>query len=120
MNNAVYGKNMKNIRKHRYIKLVTTERRSNYLVSEPNYHTRNFITENVLGIEMKKPKILMNKCVCLGVSVLELSEFLMYEFWYDWVKPKYSEKAKLHDTSTDSFTAYIKTDDINKKLTRLL
>ena len=54
MNNAVFGKNMKNVREHRDIKLVTTERRRNYLVSEPNYHTTKFFTENLLAIEMKK------------------------------------------------------------------
>ena len=54
MNNAVFEKNMKNVREHRDIKLVTTERRRNYLVSEPNYHTTKFFTENLLAIEMKK------------------------------------------------------------------
>ena len=52
--NAVSGKTIKNMRKHRDIKLVTTERRRNYLVSEPNYHTTKFFTENLLVTEMKK------------------------------------------------------------------
>ena len=56
MNNAVFGKTMKNVRKHRDIKLVTTKRRRNYLVSEPNYHTTKFFIENLLAIEMKKKK----------------------------------------------------------------
>ena len=72
------------------IKLVATERGRNYLVSEPNYHTTKFFTENLLAIEMKnKNEILMNK------PVLELSKISMYEFWYDYVKQKYGEKAKL-------------------------
>ena len=54
MNNAVFGKTMENVRKHRDIKLVTTQIRRNYLVSEPNYHTTKFFKENLLGIEMKK------------------------------------------------------------------
>ena len=58
MNNSVFGKAMGNIRKHRDIKLVTTERRRNYLVSEPNFHTTTFFTENLLAIEMKKQKYL--------------------------------------------------------------
>ena len=94
MNNAVFGKTMGNIWKHRDIKLVTTERRRNYLVSEPNYQTKKFFTENLLAIEMKKTEILINKPVCLELSILELSKILMYEFWYDYVKPKYVEKAK--------------------------
>ena len=62
MNNAVFRKTMENVRKHRNIKLVTTERR-NYLVSEPNYHTTKFFTENLLAIEMRKNQILMYKTV---------------------------------------------------------
>ena len=71
MKNAVFGKTMENVRKHRAIKLVTTERRRNYLVSEPNYHTAKFFTENLLVIEMKKTEILINKPVHLGLSILE-------------------------------------------------
>ena len=81
MNNAVFGKTMENVRKHRDIKLVTTERRKNYFVSEPNYHTTKIFTENLLAIEMKKTEILMNKPFCLGLSILELSKISMYEFW---------------------------------------
>ena len=66
MNNAVFGKTMKNVRKHRNIKLVTTDRRKNYSVSEPNYHTTKFFTEKLLAMEMKKTKITMNKSVYLG------------------------------------------------------
>ena len=94
MNNAVFGKTMENGRKHRDIKLVTTERRRNYLVSEPNYHTTKFFTKNLLEIEMKKTEILVNKPVYLGLSILELSKILMYEFWHDYVKPKYAEDLK--------------------------
>ena len=70
INNAVFGETMENVRKHRDIKLSTTERRRNYLVSEPNYHTTKFFTENLLEIEMKKAQILMNKPVNLGFSIL--------------------------------------------------
>ena len=116
MNNAVFGKTIENVRKHRDIKLVTTERRRNYLVSEPNYHTTKFFTEHLLAIEMQKTEILMNKPVHLGFSILELSKILMYEFWYDYVKPKYGKKAKLCWKDTDSFIVYIKTDDIYKDI----
>ena len=59
INNVVFGKTMENVRKHRDLKLVTTERRGNYLVSEPSYHTTKSFTENLLAIEIKN-KILMN------------------------------------------------------------
>ena len=58
MINAGFGKTMESVRKHRHIKLVTTERRRNYLVSEANYHNRKFIAENLLAIEMRKLKYL--------------------------------------------------------------
>ena len=63
MNNAVFGKTMENLRKHRNIKPVTTKRTMTYLVSEPNYRTKNFFTENLLAIEMRKIQTLMNKSV---------------------------------------------------------
>ena len=56
MNHALFGKTMENVRKHRDFKLVTTERRTNYLISEPVYHTVKFFTETLLAIEMKKQK----------------------------------------------------------------
>ena len=93
--NALFGKSMENARKHGDIKFFTTERRRNYFVSEPNYHTTKFFTENLLAIEMNNTEILMNKPVYLGLSILELSKILMYEFWYDYIKLKYGGKAKL-------------------------
>ena len=109
MNNAVFGKTMENVRKHRNIKLVATERRRNYLVSEPNYHTTKFFTENLLATDMRKTQILINKPVYLGLSILDLSNTVIYEFWYDYVKPKYDENAKLCYMDADSFIIHIKT-----------
>ena len=88
MNNAVFRKTMENVRKHRDIKLVTTDKRRNQLVSEPNYHTTKYFSENLLAIEMKKTKVKMNKLVYLGVSILDISKTLIYEFWYDYINPK--------------------------------
>ena len=83
INNAVFGKTMENVRKHKSIKLVTTDKRRNQLVSEPIYYTRKWFSENLLATEMKKTKVKMNKPVYLGLSILEISKTLMYEFWYD-------------------------------------
>ena len=94
MNNAVFGKTMENVRKNRDIKLVTTERRRNYLVIEPNYYTTKFFTKNLLAIKMKKTQITINKLVYLGLSILDLNKTVVYDFWYDYVKPKYAEKTK--------------------------
>ena len=80
MNNSVFGKTMENVRKHRDIKLVTTDRRRNKLVSEPNYHTSKRFSENLMLIEMKKTKVKMNKPVYLGMPILDISKTLMYKF----------------------------------------
>ena len=76
---------MENVKKHRDIKLVTTDKRRNHLVSEPNYHKTKCFSENLLAIEMKKIKLKMNKPVYLGLSILEISKTLMFEFWYDYI-----------------------------------
>ena len=64
-------------------KLVTTEKRRNYLLSEPSYHSTKFFTENLLTIKRGKTQIIKNKLVYLGLSVLELRKIVMYEFLYD-------------------------------------
>ena len=99
------------MRKHRDIKLVTTEEKRSKLVSEPNYHTTKHFSKNLLAIEMKKTKVKMNKPVYLGMSILDISKMLMYEFWYDYIKPKYKDKAKLCYMDTDSFVIHIFTED---------
>ena len=91
MNNAVFGKTMENIRKHRDIKLVTTDKKRSKLVSEPNYHTINYISEDLSIIEMNETKVKMNKPIYLGLSILKISKILMYEFWFDYMKPKYND-----------------------------
>ena len=104
MNNAVFGKTMENVRKHRDINLVSTDKRKNQLVSEPNYYTTKWFSENLLAIEMKKKtKVKMNKPLYLGAAILDISKTLMYEFWYDYMKPKYGDHLKLCYMDTDKF-----------------
>ena len=114
MNNAVFGKTMENVKKHRDIKLVTTDKRRNRLVSEPNYHTTKWFPENLLAIEMKKTNVKMNEPVYLGLSILEISKTLMYELWYDYMKPKYGDDVKLCYMDTDNFIMHIKKEDFYK------
>ena len=116
MNNSVFGKTMENIRKHRDIKLVRTDRKRSKLVSEPNYHTINLISEDLSIIEMKKTKVKMNKPIYLELSILEISKILMYEFWYDYMKPKYNDNVRLCYMDTDSFLMHIKTNDFYKDI----
>ena len=116
MNNSVFGKTMENIRKHREIKLVTTDKKRSKLVSEPNYHTTNLISEILSITEMKKTKVKMNKPIYLGLSILEISKILMYEFWYDYMKPKYNDNVRLCYMDRDSFIMNIKTNDFYKDI----
>ena len=114
MNNAVFGKTMENVRKHRDIKLVKTDHRRNKLVSEPNYHTMKLINDNLAIIQMRKVKVKMNKPIYLGLSILEISKITMYEFWYDYVKSKYGHRVRLCYMDTESFVINIKTKDFYK------
>ena len=116
MNNSVFEKTMENIRNHRDIKLVITDKKRSKLVSEPNYHTINLISEDLSIIEMKKTKVKMNKPIYLGLSILEISKTLMYEFWYDYMKPKYNNDVKLCCMDTDIFLMNIKTNDFYKDI----
>ena len=116
MNNSVFGKTMENVRNHRDIKLVTSDKRRKRLVSEPNYHSHKKFSDHLMAIEMKKTRVKMTKPLYLGMSILDISKTLMYEFWYDYIKPKYQDRAKLCYMDTDSFVIYIKTEDFYKDI----
>ena len=111
MNNSVFGKTMENVRNHRDIKLVTSNKRRKRLVSEHNYHSQKKISDHLMAIEMKKARVKMTTPLYLGTSILDISKTLMYKFWYDYINPKYGDRAKLCYTDTDSFIIYIKTED---------
>ena len=88
MNNSVFGKTMENVRNHRDIKLVTSEKRRKQLASEPNYHSHKKFSDHLIAIEMKKTRIKMTKPLYLGMSILDISKILMYELWYYYINPK--------------------------------
>ena len=116
MNNAVFGKTMENVRKHRDIKLVVTSARRKKLVSEPNYHACKQFSENLIAIEMRRTHIMMDKPLYLGQAILGISKTLMYEFYHDYLKVKYNEKVKLCCTDTDSFIMNVETEDFYKDI----
>ena len=74
----------------------------------------NYISEDLSIIEMNKTKVKINKPIYLGSSTLEISKLLMYEFWYDYMKPKYGDNINLCYMDTDSFIMNIKTEDFYK------
>ena len=89
-----------------------------YVVSKPNYYKTKFFTENVLAIQMKKTKVLVNKLVYLGLSILDLSKTVMHEFWHDYVKSKYGENAEFYSMGIDSFIFNVKTDVIYEDIAK--
>ena len=116
MKNSVFGKTMENVRNRRDIKIVTMDKRRSILASEPHYHSTKYISKDLLTMEMKKTEVKMNKPIYLGQAILDLSKTLMYEFWYDYIKPKYGDKARLCYMDTDSFVLNIKTEDFYKDI----
>ena len=85
MNNSVFGKTMENIRKHRNIKLVTIEEKYLKTVMKPNFKSGIQFDENLMGCEMGKIKVVMNKLIYLGQAILDLSKIVMYEFYYNYM-----------------------------------
>ena len=116
MNNAVFGKTMENIRNRVNVKLVNAGEQFKKLASKPNYESRKIFNENLVSVHMKKTSLTMNKPVYLGMSILDLSKTLMFDFHYKYIKPKYGSKAKLLFTDTDSFIYEIQTEDFYKDI----
>ena len=116
MNNSVFGKTVENIRNRVDVKLVNTEEKFKKLVAKPNFRSQKIFSENLISVHMKKTSLTMNKPVYLGMCILDLSKTLMYDFHYNYIKPKYGNKAKLLFTDTDSFMYEIETEDFYKDI----
>ena len=116
MNNSVLDKTMENLKNQRDIKLVTTNEKKRKYVSEPNYHISKYCSEDLMAIETRKTSVTMNKPLYLGQAILDISKNLMYEFWYDYIVPKYVDKATLNYMDTDSFIIHIETEDLYKDI----
>ena len=116
MNNSVFEKTIENIRKRTDIKLATTVSQVEKCIYKPNYTHRTTFSDNLVAIHMAKTSLYLNKPVYLGMCILDLSKTLMYEFHYEYIKPKYGEKAKLLFTDTDSLMYEIETEDFYKDI----
>ena len=116
MNNSVFGKTMENIRNRVNVKLVDAGEQFKKLAAKPNYESRKIFNENLVSVHMKKTSLTMNKPVYLGMSILDLSKTLMFDFHYKYIKPKYGKQAKLLFTDTDSLLYEIQTEDFYKDI----
>ena len=107
MNNSWFLKTIEN---------VTTDKRRNYLGSEPNYHTIKCFSDNLMAMEMNKINVKMNRPVYLGLSSLDISKITMYGYWHDHTKPKYGDNAKLCYMNADNLIFHVKSVDLYKDL----
>ena len=101
MNNSVFGKTMENMEKRVNVKLVTEREKATKLSSSPNFESFTIFDENLIAIHMKREKLFYNKPIYLGMCILDLSKTLMFKFHYDYIKNKYSDRAKLLMTDID-------------------
>ena len=118
MNNSVFGKTMENIRNHKDMKLVTSDKKYLKYVMKPNFKDGHPFSKHLFAVEMGKREITMNKPVYLGQAILDLSKTLMYEFHYDYMRPKYGSKVKLCYMDTDSFVYEIETKDFYRDIAK--
>ena len=112
MSNFVFGKTMENIDNRVDIRLRTDKAKARKLSALPYYHHCTIFDENLVAIHMKRTKLYYNKPVCLGMCILDLSKNLMFDFHYNYMKPKYGDKAQLLFTDTNSLLYEIETDDV--------
>ena len=118
MNNSVFGKTMENIRNHKDMKLVTSDKKYFKYVMIPNFKDGHTFSKHLFAVKMGKTEITMDKPVYLGQVILDLSKMLMYEFHYDYMRPKYGSKVKLCYMDTVSFVYEIETKDFYKDIAK--
>ena len=117
MNNAVFGKTMENVFKRMNFKLINNVKQLTKYTRRPTFkHKVDISPDQLVGVEMEKETITLDKNVSVGFSVLELSKVLMYDFYYNKLKKQYGEKVTLCYTDTDSFIIEIQTDDLYEDL----
>ena len=114
MNNSVFGKTMENLRNRVDVKIVRAHEANKIrkLVSDTSFHSFELFSHDMAGIHMKKKRLVLNKPVYTGMTILEDSKNLMYDFYYNQMKARYGPKCELIYTDTDSLLLDIQTDDI--------
>jgi hypothetical protein len=116
MNNSIYGKTMENLRKRVDVKLVKDDLLK--LVASPCFQSHKIMNENLIVVKRMKEVLTLNKPCYVGMSILDLSKTLMYDFHYNTIK-EYGDRAKLLFTDTDSLMYELKTDDVYEDFKRI-
>ena len=117
-NNSVFGKTMENVRNRVDIRLVNDTEKLLKLASKPNYQSHTIFTDDLAAIQMRRTELILNKPIYLGMSILDISKNLMYDFHYKYIKPKFGSRSQLTYTDTDSLTYDIETDDFYKDISQ--
>ena len=114
MNNSVFGKTMENLRKRVNVKLVRAgeDDRLRRLIASPSYARANIFDDDLAAIQMHKSRLELKRPVYVGMSVLDLSKHLMYDFYYNQLKKQYGEHCQLLYTDTDSLLLEIQTENV--------
>jgi hypothetical protein len=112
MNNSIYGKTMENLRKRVDVKLVSSKDDLLKLTASPCFQSHRIMNEDLIAVKRMKEVLTLNKPCYVGMSILDLSKTLMYDFHYNTIKKEYGDRSKLLFTDTDSLMYEIKTDDV--------
>ncbi|KAL9953875.1 hypothetical protein ACROYT_G041348 [Oculina patagonica] len=114
MNNSVFGKTMENLRNRVDIKIARSDETNKIrkLVASPLYSRHVLFSNDLVGIDMRKSRLFLNKPVYTGMTILDVSKILMYDFFYNEMKMEYGQRCELLYTDTDSLLLEIETEDI--------
>ncbi|XP_053387186.1 uncharacterized protein LOC128550985 [Mercenaria mercenaria] len=116
LNNSIFGKTIENLRKSVHVELVHTSKRLRKVCAKPNFQTFKIFNDDLVAVNMKNVNIVLNRLIYAGFCILDISKVFMYQFHYDFVKPKYDQRARLHLTDTDSLSYEIETNDWYKDM----
>ena len=118
MNNSVFGKTMENLRNRTDVKIVRDWKRDTIrkLVSSPSFGRFCIFGNDMAGIHMHKTRLVLNKPVYTGMTILENSKIVMYDFYYNYLKARYGQNCELIYTDTDSLLLNIQTEDVYKDM----
>ena len=122
MNNAVFGKTMENVRRRVNIKLLRSreEKKIKQLVAKPTYNRHVIFNDDLIGVQSNRTKVVLNKPIYVGMSILDLSKTLMYDFYYNHLKVMYGSDVRLLYTDTDSLVLHFFTDDLFHDMSEFL
>jgi hypothetical protein len=120
MNNSIYGKTVENLRKRVDVKFVSSEDDLLKLVASPCFESHRIMNENLIVVKRLKEVLTLNKPCYVGMSILDLSKTLMYDFHYNTIKKEYGDRAKLLFTDTDSLMYERKTDDVYEDFNEMM